>query len=347
MDILSSVLGKLDTVSYSIICTILAIFAASFVTMLKVRGRYRKLSRDLSSLTGRKDSKCKYQILNNIINEYKTVSISSKAAVNTQAIIEKSFSTKLRGLRFGERLVKNSVSLMVILGLLGTFYGLTLSVGKLVELLSESSNTDMLTSMGSIILSLISAVRGMSAAFATSLAGIACSTVITVLGIVFNIEEARQALMVQIEEHLDNTVELELAKYKESEFSLMNKALVSSLKDIGNKMEDVMNSTVSDFAEKLAAASSSIETSSESLKDTIVKFDQALSSFRDNTRDFSEFNYNLRSNIERMDVSFSNLNEVLGETVKLISSDQRAMSEFSSVVQLVTAALSQEVPDEK
>lgn len=341
LDTLLKAISKLDTTAFSIISTIMAIFVISLFIMLRVRGRYRRLSRDLSGLNGRKDGKCKQQVLNSIIDEYKTVSVTSKAAVNTQAIIEKYFSTKLKSLGFGERFVKSSVSLMVILGLLGTFYGLTLSVGKLVELLTVSGNTDMLTSMESIIESLISAVRGMSVAFMTSLTGIACSIVLTIFGIIFNVEEARQALLVQIEEYLDNTVELELAKYKESELSLMHKALVSSLAEFTGKMEGVLRATVTDFGEKLALTSSSIETSSKSLEGTIAKFDESIATFRDNTRDFSEFNYNLRSNIERMDVSFSNLSESLQDTAKLVSANQRVMNEFCEAVQLVAAALNE------
>ena len=326
--------------AYIIITVIAIILIITLLTMLRVRRRYRKLSRDLSGLNGRKDGKCKSQVLNIIINEYKTVSVSSKAPVNTQAIIEKNLLTYLRGLGFGERFVKNSVSLMVILGLLGTFYGLSLSVGELIELLSVNGNENILTSMESIIVSLISAVSGMSVAFLTSLAGIASSIIVTVFGIVFNIEEAKQALLVEIEEYLDNTVELELVKYKESEFNMMHRAMVSSLSDFTVKMEEILKSNVAGFGEKLALASCSIESSSKNLENTIMKFEEALATFRDNTRDFSEFNYNLRSNIERMDVSFSNLNESLRDTAKLVTFNQNLMNEFTEAVQLVSITLS-------
>lgn len=326
--------------AYLIIAAIAMILFVTLLTMLRVRHRYRKLSRDLSGLNGRKDGKCKSQVLNNIINEYKTVSVSSKAAVNTQAIIEKNLFTCLKGLSFGERFVKNSVSLMVILGLLGTFYGLSLSVGELIGLLSVKGNENILTSMESVIVSLISAVSGMSVAFLTSLAGIASSIIVTVFGIIFNIEEARQSFMVQLEEYLDNTVELELVKYKESEFNMMHRAMVSSLTDFTVKMEDVLKDNVAGFGEKLALASCSIESSCKNLENTIIKFEESLATFRDNTRDFSEFNYNLRNNIERMDVSFSDLNESLRDTAKLISLNQNLMNEFTEAVQLVSITLS-------
>ena len=52
---------------------------------------------------------------------------------NTQAIIEENFQAELGSLLLAERFVRAATGLVIILGLLGTFYGLTLSIGKLVH----------------------------------------------------------------------------------------------------------------------------------------------------------------------------------------------------------------------
>lgn len=310
--------------------------------MLRVRGKYHKLQKDLNIAAARKGSQVKNKILSSIIEDYRTISMTARGEVNTQAIIEKNFNNRLKGLGLGERFVKNSVSLMVVLGLLGTFYGLTLSVGKLVELLNTSGNSELLVSMDSIISGLISSVRGMSVAFSTSLAGVSGSIIITVLGIVINIEEARQSLMVQLEDYLDNVVEQELLQYKESELSRISTAIVTSFDGLSNKVEDVLRSTVLDFSDKLAMTSNNMEKSSKSLEETIMKFEEALAVFNNNTRDFGEFNYNLRGNIERMDIGFLNLRECLVETAGIINSNQRVMSGFTAAVQQAAAAMSSE-----
>jgi len=232
--------------------------------------------------------------------------------------------------------------LMVVLGLLGTFYGLTMSVGRLVELLGTSGNSDILVSMDSVVTGLISSVRGMAVAFSTSLAGVGGSIVITVLGIVINIEESRQSLMVQLEDYLDNTVEQELLPKKESELSRISKVIESSFDGFSSRVEDILRSTVLDFSDKLAAASSNIENSARCLDETIIKFEKALSVFSSNTRDFSEFNHNLRGNIERMDVAFINLRESIAETSKNIASNQEAMNSFSAAVQQAAAVIGSE-----
>jgi len=342
LEILIKTISNLGYVANSIICAIAIIFVVSFFTMLLVRGKYRRLQNDLMAIAVKTNSKFKSQVLSDMVEDYRTISIAARGEVNTQAIVEKNFSIRLRGLGLGERFAKNSVSLMVVLGLLGTFYGLTLSVGKLVELLNTGGNSEMLVNMDSVISGLISSVRGMSVAFSTSLAGVGGSIVITILGIVVNVEEARQSLMVQLEDYLDNVVEQELLQKKESELSRISKAIVTSFDGFSGKVEDILRSTVLDFSDKLAMASNNIERSSKCLEETIIKFENALTVFSNNTRDFSEFNYNLRGNIERMDVGFINLNESLLETSKIIASNQKVMNDFSTAVQQAAVTFSSE-----
>ena len=333
MEVLTKGISNLGYIAYSIIILVAIIFAVSFITMVLVRGKYRSLQKDLETAASRRDARFRSQVLSDIVEDYKTISLASGGEINTQAIVEKNFSMKLTGLGLGERFVKNSVSLMVVLGLLGTFYGLTMSVGRLVELLSASGNSDMLVSMESVISGLISSVRGMAVAFSTSLAGVGGSIVITILGILINIEESRQSLMVQLEDYLDNVVEQELLQNKESELSRISKTIVTSFDGFSEKVENILSNTVLDFSDKLAAAGSNIENSSKCLEETIMRFEKALELFSNNTRDFGEFNHNLRGNIERMDVSFINLRESLAETSKQILSNQETMRGFSSAVQ--------------
>ncbi len=342
MEILVKGISNLGYTAYLIICLIAVIFVVSFITMVCVRGKYRGLQNELSSAAARRDARFRSQVLSDIVEDYKTISLASEGEINTQAIVEKNFSIKLKGLGLGERFVKNSVSLMVVLGLLGTFYGLTMSVGRLVELLSTSGNSDILVSMDSVVTGLISSVRGMAVAFSTSLAGVGGSVVITVLGIVINIEESRLGLMVQLEDYLDNTVEQELLQKKESELSRISNTISASFDGFSSRVEDILRSTVLDFSDKLASASSNIENSAKCLDETIIKFENALSVFSSNTRDFSEFNHNLRGNIERMDVAFINLRESIAETSKNIASNQDAMNSFSAAVQQAAAVISGE-----
>ncbi|HWR60439.1 MAG TPA: hypothetical protein VN580_02445, partial [Clostridia bacterium] len=342
LNTMTKALSGLGYTAYSIIFAIAVIFLVSLFTMISVRGRYRRLQRELKSVEARGD-KFRSKILSDIVEDYRSISMNSKGEVNTQALVEKNFSIGLKGLGLGERFVKNSVSLMVVLGLLGTFFGLTMSVGKLVELLNAGGNSELLVEMDSIISGLISAVKGMAVAFSTSLAGVCGSIVVTILGILINIEEARQSLMVQLEDYLDNVIEQELLKHKESELGRISAAIIGCFDDFSLKVENVLRNTVVDFSDKLSTASGNIVKASEGLEGTVNRFEGALAVFASNTRDFSEFNYNLRGNIERMDVSFLNLKESLSETAGIIAANQKVMNEPSETVRQAAAGTSSDV----
>lgn len=331
MNILANILGKLNTAAYLIITAIIAIFGVSFLVSLIVRSRYINMQRELDNLKNRNNGVFNSGVLNRIVDDYKLAASENYPEVNTQAIIEKNFNKELRMLNLGERFVKNSVSLIIILGLLGTFYGLTMSVEKLVELLSSTGNTEMLDSIDSIVGGLILSVRGMSVAFVTSLIGIAFSVILTIINIIVNIEESRESLMVSIEEYLDNIIAPGFSKNREEKYSALNKTLVSAFENIGEKIESDIRNAFENLGGRLIKGVVDIELAVKSLGETVERFDESLKTFRENTRDFSEFNFNLRHNIERMDVSFVDLTEALKETSKIIVNNYKAIEGLSKV----------------
>lgn len=302
---------QLNPLALVIIVLILVIFFSSVIISFTVRLKYRQLGNSLDAI---KSDHTGHPVLKSIVDNYKQAASGNQHEVNTQAIIERFFNGEFRSLMLAERFTKSAVSLMIILGLLGTFYGLTLSIGKLVELLSAGENVEMLTSMDSIVGGLIESVRGMSVAFVTSLFAISCSVILTIVHIFSNIESARETLFVDIEEYLDNVVALELSKKKESEYEMLSKALQTTLNDFATKMETSLNYVVDGFQGPLQAATAEIGNASDQLLKSITQFDHSIDKFRENTRDFSEFNHHLRSNIDRMNVGFSDLTESLKAT---------------------------------
>ncbi|RKD33516.1 MotA/TolQ/ExbB proton channel family protein [Thermohalobacter berrensis] len=328
-----SLIGKLNPLALTIISVIVVIFISSFVTTIIIRKRYKNISSDLKEGGKDKEGKYNHNILNMIIKDYKGSARENPNEVNTQAIIEKHFNTELRSLQLGERFVKNSVSLMIILGLLGTFYGLTLSIGELVQLLTESGSTEVVNSINSIVGGLIDSVQGMSVAFITSLFGIAAAIVTTIINIIFNIEDEKEALMVEIEEYLDNDIALFYTQNKEKEYSLLNEVLTSNFNMFLDKLDDNLNEIMDTTGKRLLTSSQEAEKSTKALQASIEKFDEALKDFRENTRDFSEFNYNLRTNIQRMNVSFADLTEDLRDFSSVILKEQEAKKELASAIE--------------
>ena len=307
-----SLLSKLNVLAILIILGILIIFFAALWGAIVIRKKYIAMGNDVSNVGNRTSGVFEHNIFNAIIEDYNHAMQGSFRDINTQAIIERNFNGEFKQLNLGERFIKNAVSLMIILGLLGTFYGLTLSIGKLVELLSSSGSTEVLGSMDTIVTGLIDSVKGMSVAFITSLFGIACSVMLTILNILFNVEDARESVMVQIEEYLDNHVAFVLTQsVKEQDYERQKNVWQDSFESIGSKLEKNLHYVAETMGNQFVAAAQSMTTTANELSKSIEQFDQSVQKFNENTRDFSEFNHHLRTNIDRMNVGFADLTENL------------------------------------
>jgi hypothetical protein len=170
------------------------------VAHLLLRVQYSALEHDLEQ-NGGAGHPFTHPMLRRIVREAEEAERRSGER-NPQAIIEDNMQSGLRGLLLAERFVRAATSLVLVLGLLGTFYGLTLSIGKLVHLVSADSGA-VADVAEAVTHGLTQALTGMAVAFSNSLVGIASAVVLTVLGVVNNIGDRRTALMIQIEVYLD------------------------------------------------------------------------------------------------------------------------------------------------
>ncbi|WHH58527.1 MotA/TolQ/ExbB proton channel family protein [Petroclostridium sp. X23] len=319
---MNALTNQLSPFAIVIIVTISTIFIAAVTLAIIIRNKYHKIYKDFSAGKETGEDKFESKVLTLIVKNYIASAKKNLEEINTQAIIEKHFAQEHRFLLLGERFVKHSISLMIILGLLGTFYGLTLSIDKLGELLTNGNNIAALDSMDTIVNGLIASLKGMSVAFITSLFGIAGSILITIVNIAINIEEKRETLMIEIEEFLDNTVSLDFINNKQDDY----RALVESLENIFGqytaKMDDNYKIITNSLTDNLSAAAREMESTSLAILKTVQQFDKSISTFVENTRDFSQFNYELRTNIERMNVTFADFTSDMKAAAKVFSNKQ-------------------------
>lgn len=279
-------LSTFDVRGYVIVSAILLCFLVSLLTTFAVRARYAGLSGDLAEKAGVVpfESPVLRQIVQEVVERARA---TPGSAPNVQAIIEHNFQQQLRGALLGERFVRASTGLVIILGLVGTFYGLSLSIGKLVRLLSADSGTVDITQ--ALTVGLTDTLSGMSVAFTSSLAGIATAILLTLLGVLFNIASARTGLMLQLENYLDRMLAAEAsgAPLPAGQGGVLreSRALAQALDEFGQSVAQ--------------------------LDGTVTRFESALQNFATTTRDFREFNLHLKDNVQRMSLSFADLSEVL------------------------------------
>jgi hypothetical protein len=284
-------LSLLDPSGYFIIALILTLLTLGILLTLTIRSKYARLERDLR-VHGNADATFEAHVLNAIVRDAQTAMALHGGEINAQAIIENNFQSELKSLLVGERFIKASTGLLIILGLVGTFYGLTLSIGKLVALVAgdESNAVDITQSLTH---GLTQALSGMSVAFTCSLFGIVGAIVMTLLGVFANVADRRTALMVQIEAYLDNEW---LGAGSSSRASAGGRS--------GSAAGAQLEAAVADFGAAIGQ-----------LHQTVATFESALQSFSSTTRDFREFNLHLKDNVQRMSLSFGDLSETLKEQV--------------------------------
>jgi hypothetical protein len=266
---LLSGLSLIDSTGRAILATTIITLALGIVSNLWLRVRYALLEKDLH-LARDSEANFSYPVLRHIVRDA-TEAFGRSRDVNTQAIIDDCFQSDLRPLLLAERFIRSATGLVIILGLLGTFYGLTLSIGKIVHLVGAETTaaTDIAQGVGQ---GLTNALSGMAVAFSNSLVGILSAVILTVVGILSNVSDRRSSVMVQIETHLDRIL----------------------------VQEPGAASAPTGFGPAVAL-----------LDGAVARFESALQTFAGTTRDFHEFNAHLKDNVQRLSLTFADLNDSL------------------------------------
>ena len=185
-----------------IVISIIAIlFVLAVILLFYVRLRYRLLEGKASG-TNQESRGFRSALLSEYTAAYKQFGQN----VNTPAIITDVVSSRLGGLLLCERFLNNAVSLFVMLGLFGTFLGLSMSVTSLTELIGYSNTSEWLSVLDSVGEGLMSALSGMGVAFYTSLAGAGASILLTILRTILSPQAARERLETRLELWLDNEI---------------------------------------------------------------------------------------------------------------------------------------------
>lgn len=315
-----NVFSKLSPLAIGIIGVILIIMAVAFVFTMRIKGSYREVLEDIRDGENRSNKRFSSKVLNDIVKDYELAQEDNVDEINTQAIIEKNFRKNLAKNISGERFVSKANSLMIILGLLGTFYGLSLSIAELVNLLSSAGDT-VLSSVDSITGGLINSIKGMSVAFITSLFGIGASIVITLLNTWSGISDLREDTMVNIEEYLDNILgkNMNSVDVERNDLHLVSDKLDRSFDKFTVGMQSNFQTMITALESNLSVVSGEMAKTAASLGTTVDKFDASLNGFSTNVRDFSEFNHHLKTNIQRMSLSFNDLSEEFKNNAEILA----------------------------
>jgi hypothetical protein len=267
---------------------------------LFLRARYARLEAEVAHRP-QPQASFSHPVLNRILRDARDARVHSPD-VTTQAIVEDSFQSELRGLLLAERFVRSSTGLVIILGLLGTFYGLTSSIGQLIGLVAGEAEVTA-DAGAAISQGLTQSLSGMSVAFSNSLFGIFAAVILSILGVFSNVTDQRMAVMIRIENYVDRLLA------QESPPGQMSPLRAGGL--AGARTEP-LERIVAGFSESVGR-----------LENAVADFDTALQRFATNTRDFSEFNLHLKDNVQRMSLSFGDFSEALRAEIGVLKTGGR------------------------
>ena len=301
-----SKLSTMPPVGLVVIVAILSLFVLAVLVLFITYGRYSRLASLVGNLNRDND------FLRYVVNDYANAYRQHGKDVNTPAIVANGVNSRLGGSLLCERFLNNAVSLFVTLGLFGTFLGLSLSVSSLTELLGSNTG-EWLSVLDSVGGGLMSALSGMGVAFYTSLVGVACSILLTILRSIFSVQHTREKMETRLELWLDHDV----APTLPTDAPKDNADLVHQLVLALDRTSANMDQTLTDATDELKAAINASRT-------PIAAMNKTVESFNSGVRDFSEFNYNLRGTVERMDVTVRDLVSGLREVSRILERSGRS-----------------------
>lgn len=145
-----------------------------------------------------------------VFEQYRLSAAKGNEQVNTGVLLEDAYeSVKIVGRPLEidlERVARVCLSILLMLGLIGTFLGLTQSLFEIKGVL-EQMGVDTLAKgdlLGQIIQRLLIPLQRMSTAFVTSLAGIGSAMILSVTALILRVEQRREAFFIEAEDFLDN-----------------------------------------------------------------------------------------------------------------------------------------------
>ncbi len=169
----------------------------------------------------------------------------------------------------------------------------------------------------------MSALGGMGVAFYTSLAGAACSIVLTVLRTILSPQAQRERLETRLELWLDTEIAPGLYTEAAADDATLVKRMIGAMERSAEGVSNTLQDAASSYINAMQAAAGALTRSVSANREAIESFDRVVSRFNDGVHDFSEVDYNLRGSVERMDLAVRDLAGAMREINRRMGVDSQ------------------------
>ncbi len=202
-----SILALMD--GYLIFLAIFLVILPTLIVIFLRHALYRHI-KSLANKTKRLVAGMNLESIPKIVNKLETRFVDNRVnldRINTASVIEGTYSQEkfyFLGLPLSCEAVDNLSrilpNLLLSFGLLGTFLGITFNLANLSQTIAQTDVNDV----RNLVEQLNIPLRGMGVAFTTSLVAIACSSLLTVLNLVWNTNIVKSRLLSYLEDYIDN-----------------------------------------------------------------------------------------------------------------------------------------------
>jgi methyl-accepting chemotaxis protein len=260
--------------------------------------------------------------LQNIVKSFEELLKFSTDQINTRTYVDDFFS-RYKAVLFPLPLVssvkipvistikfiKNTVSLFILVGVLGTFVGIYIS---LVSVLNTNTPGNILPGLESIA----PVLSGMGTAFATSIVGMSLALMTTFLLKLFNAEQFLTGIMVRLENYLENEIKISKKPFMVRQLQGIEKILENGFAKMVNNTDIIYEAIkgFQAFSTQFEEAASYMENFNTDLAGSM----QDLKDFYQTNKEFTEsFSKDVKTINNGFSQLFSSIDDLTGQQAEI------------------------------
>lgn len=256
-------------------------------------------------------------------------------AINTQVIISEKIPVNIKML---EKLLQYIMSMVIVVGLLGTFVGLTGAIGSIKSVVDALEGTSV--SIDNFLGQMTSPLGSMSTAFFTSISGIFSSILLKVFSI-YSYQGYKEHYLDSIESYLDNYVMSENVKDYGKMILEQSKNMSIMVRNMCDNLQGAFEKSLDTFSRNVGISATALNNSSKELDSTINKLSSALKDFNKPIETFNKNTVSFQNYYNRFGGQINNLHNEISEFSHSIEKHSQAIYENKNDIKQVGDILRQ------
>ena len=302
MEVLKKTISSITSqnlLGWLVIGLILIIFIIGIVLSFLVKKYYDELNNDIvEGIAQNGDINFSMPEVKKIVARFKRSTECGTDNINTQVIIEKHLSDKYVRFESTARIIP---SILIAMGLLGTFLGLTLAIFETKTALSG------ITTINNFTKELQSPIASMATAFWTSIFGVITSMISNF--IINTMKHSKNKFYNEIEDYLDNEIFANHAKTFNTIFEEFSRTVKLTMLTLTEEMTNLFKDGVEELVSKINTSSIDLTESANGLKEYTKEFKGLVEVFDGTVRSFQQPVASFNKSVSEFVVTSENLSE--------------------------------------